>query len=506
MQVAPHTLVFSDIHLTTVVERDARWPLWMRYKQRDLFPDEAIAAMLRRLRHEVAGPIELVLDGDIFDFDAATTLPTDPPFPVSWIERLRGLAPTEAKSTWKLARILDDHPVFVEAVRALVAEGHKVVFVVGNHDLELLWPEAQQLLIDRLSVPGGGAVVVCEWFYVSNGDTLIEHGHQYDAYCLCHDPISPVIRLPPTGEARLRLPFGDHAARFMLNGMGLINPYVSAGYLQPFWQWVLFFYRHVARTQPLLAWTWIWTAFATFAASLRDALLPTEKDILGLDARVEAIAAKAGSTPRVVRGLDALKTHPAIFLPWKVARELWLDRLVLAGLLVLGSFQLVATVSAIFGVSLWWWLVVLVLVLVPFVFYAQRVASDVGNLDQQLRRRLPILRALVGVERIVLGHTHEARHVRMDGVEVLNAGTWSASFRDLACTEPVGQRCVVRVRPQASGVRTASLEAWTAEGFEPVPMGVVDTPGKLLSTGMSWWDADLPIRVRAEPEGRESTR
>jgi hypothetical protein len=27
------------------------------------------------------------------------------------------------------------------------------------------------------------------WFYISNNDTLIEHGHQQDPYCLCENPL-----------------------------------------------------------------------------------------------------------------------------------------------------------------------------------------------------------------------------------------------------------------------------------------------------------------------------
>ncbi len=491
---APHTLIFSDIHLTTAEAPDPRYPLWMRYKHPDLFPDAAIAEMIDQVLNTVTAPIELILNGDIFDFDAATALPDEPlPFSVSPWERLRGLSASEEKSTWKMDRILDDHPVFVDAVRRVLARGHRVVFVVGNHDMELLWPGVQATLLERLGFEQGHDVRVCDWFYVSNQDTLVEHGHQYDAYCLCHDPISPLVRMPPNGEVRMRLPFGDHAARFMLNGMGLINPYVSEGWVMPFGKWVVFFYQHVARTQPLLLWTWIWTAFATFMASARDAVLPAERDVLGLEDRVEEIALRAQSTPRVVRALDAIKVHPAIFLPWKVLRELWLDRLLMIVLMVLGSFQVTATVHALFGFSLWWWFLVLALVLMPFVFYAQRVSSDVGNLDRMLRRRLPLLPDLLGVHRIVLGHTHEPRHVQIPNMEVLNPGTWSASFRDVECTIPAGQRCVVQIAPTGEGPRVATLDAWTPSGFAtlaPTPEAI-EASG--LMPGESWWDSDVAI-------------
>jgi hypothetical protein len=55
-----------------------------------------------------------------------------------------------ARSTWKLNRILDDHPGLVAALRDHVMAGNSVIFVVGNHDMELLWPGVQAALRKRL--------------------------------------------------------------------------------------------------------------------------------------------------------------------------------------------------------------------------------------------------------------------------------------------------------------------------------------------------------------------
>ena len=83
-KIVPTTLVISDLHITTGEPPDAERPLWKRYKQADLFVDERIGRMLRAARAEATGPIELVLDGDIFDFDAVTELPRDGRFRMSW--------------------------------------------------------------------------------------------------------------------------------------------------------------------------------------------------------------------------------------------------------------------------------------------------------------------------------------------------------------------------------------------------------------------------------------
>jgi UDP-2,3-diacylglucosamine pyrophosphatase LpxH len=90
---------------------------------------------LEDLQARIQGPIELVLNGDIFDFDSVMVIPESPGFHVSWLERKRGLNAEEPKSRFKIETILEDHPLFVQALRAFVLKGHRVVFVIGNHDL-----------------------------------------------------------------------------------------------------------------------------------------------------------------------------------------------------------------------------------------------------------------------------------------------------------------------------------------------------------------------------------
>ena len=487
------TIVFSDVHLTTEEPVDPEHPLWKRYKQRDLFPDPALAALLERLRDETDGPMELVLNGDVFDFDAVTERPAAEQFKVSWLERLRGLHATEAKSAWKMAEILEDHPVFVGALRDWIAAGHHLVVVIGNHDMDLHWPGVQAELREAVThdqPEGAGTYRLCPWFYISEGDTLIEHGNQYDHHCLCLDPISPMIRVPPTGETRVRLPFGNYASRYMVNGMGLINPHSAEAFTLPFWGWVVFFYKHVMRIQPFLWWTWMWSSMAAFLASLRDGLLPAEKDVLHLEDRVESIAEVSNSTPRVVRTLDALKVHPSVFFPWLVLRELWLDRLLLMLLVILGSFQALLMLRMIAGVSWWWWIPIFLLLAGPFILYAQSVRSDVHALGKRIKRKLDVIARVVGVKRIVLGHTHAEHHTFVDDVELLNPGSWSPAFRDPECTEPVGRRCIVRIRPEGD-TRVAEVLEWDDVRLTPLPVKHEKRP-----TGMQDQLKDLADRGR----------
>lgn len=484
----PNTLILSDLHLTEAEPRDPKKPLWKRFKRADLFIDQEVATLLQRVRAEVEAPAELVLNGDVFDFDAVTALPDKPPFEINWLERLRGLSAEQDKSAWKMQRILRDHPTFVEALRSWLADGHRVVFVIGNHDLELHWPAVQRELCAALGVAEDqqGTVRVCEWFYLSGGDTLITHGNQYDRYCVCQDPMHPVVEV--SGKARIRLPFGDMAGKLMTNGMGLINPHVEESFIKPLREYLVFFYRYVARNQPLLLWTWFWSAIATLVVLLREGLRPALRDPLTIEAREEEVARKAQATPGIARALRAVDVHSAVFNPWMVARELWLDRAFLLLLLAGASFQLYTTLHVFSGLSIWWLVGFFVVVLVPFLFYAHSVESDTTALERTILGRLQVMARIARVQRVVMGHTHREKHLHSGELEYLNTGTWSPAFHDLECTQPFGRRCFAWLRPEHGG-RTAHLYAWTGLRMEELsPQPVPEAARR----PRAWW---LPARA-----------
>ena len=203
MQAGLHTFVVSDMHLTEAHEPDEVRPLWMAYKRRDFFIDEEFAAFLDHVEQKADGPIELILNGDIFDFDSVMAVPSKDRH-IEWLERARGLGSEEWKSQFKMRAIIDDHPRWFEALGAFVARGHKAVFVIGNHDVELYWPSVQRMICEALGAPyplnigdedQGEPVVFCNWFYLSGGDTYVSHGHQYDPNCVVRDPIDPLIEV-----------------------------------------------------------------------------------------------------------------------------------------------------------------------------------------------------------------------------------------------------------------------------------------------------------------------
>lgn len=480
---ADNTIVLSDLHLADAEPPHPRKPLWKRFKQADLFIDESFKKLLEYLESTIAGPIELVLNGDIFDFDSVMAIPAQPRFTVSLLERLRGLSSEEPKSLFKIDRILRDHPVFVEALRNFIVHGHRVVFVFGNHDMELHWPSVQREIGRHLglTVESAAHVRFVEWFYLSNGDTLIEHGNQYDSYCLCHDPLFPFIRRD--SKRWVRIPFGDLAGKYMTNGMGLFNPHVESSFIMSMSGYAVFFFRYLIRIQPLLMWAWIWGAMVTLFVSLREGLMPADKDPLMISHRIESIAHRSNATPGIVMALHEMRAHPAIFNPFMILRELWLDRLILFGLIVVVSFQIFSFLNVFVPVSSGWFWIPLLLLLEVFIFYARSVRSDIYRVKREAMSKAPVSAAIAGVKRIIHGHTHLECATVVHDVELFNNGTWSPSFSDVECTRPTGKKCFTWIRPAVDSSRgespgtpprSALLYLWTDSGIEEMPPSCPD--------------------------------
>src|SRR5687767_13232275 len=82
----------------------------------------------------------------------------------------------------KMERVASSHPAFFEALRDHIRgdpERRRVSFIVGNHDMELLFPEVQAVIRERIGAPSGGSVSF-PGFEMSVGRMHVEHGSQLD--------------------------------------------------------------------------------------------------------------------------------------------------------------------------------------------------------------------------------------------------------------------------------------------------------------------------------------
>ncbi len=501
-----NTYIVSDMHLSEAQKPDESRPLWMAYKREEFFIDEDFARFLEFIQTEADGPLELILNGDIFDFDSVTALPEDES-PVDWLERARGLGSEEWKSNFKMKLIIEDHPQWFEVLGNFIRAGHRAIFVIGNHDLELYWPSVQRQICDALGlddVPLGlldeGArnpqeaildaskerlstqdpIVFCNWFYLSGDDTFVSHGHQYDPNCVIPDPIDPLIEVQ--GEPRVRIPFGDLAARYMINGMGYFNPHQSDNYIMSGVAYVKFFFRYMLRTQPLLVWTWLWGAYVTLWASLRTHWVQAMRDPLLVDDKVRSIAMRSQATPSMVRKLNAVNVHSATNNPFRIARELWLDRafFLLAALFL--AWQVVLHINIAWPISPLWGIVPLALLMFPYVAYASSVRPTVFETPLLDERRADLIYKITGMKRAVFGHTHQPKCEKVGPMTMYNGGFWSQAFADPECTIRLGSQTFVRIVPNPDGgARVAELCEWSAAAEKPCHClcGDVATPAAM---------------------------
>ncbi|MFW6197723.1 MAG: metallophosphoesterase, partial [Myxococcota bacterium] len=161
-------LVVSDLHLGTGIRRGQVNPF------EDFVQDDRFAELLAHY-DTAAGEdteLELILNGDVFDLLKV---------------KIGGKWPTEITeqvAVEKLRQCLEGHPVFVRALRELLAKpNRRLTYLPGNHDLDMWFQGAQDLF--RRYVAAGSAgdrvrfVTATDTYYLPEG-IQIRHGHQLE--------------------------------------------------------------------------------------------------------------------------------------------------------------------------------------------------------------------------------------------------------------------------------------------------------------------------------------
>jgi UDP-2,3-diacylglucosamine pyrophosphatase LpxH len=139
-------------------------------------------------------PLTLVFNGDTFDM--LKTPMSDGTYPLD-IDADIAIA--------KLERIMRAHRPFIDALRCFLDHepaARRVLFLAGNHDQELLFPEIQKKLAGEIGCP---EAISFPGIRVRFGGVQIEHGSQHDPMFVIDEAKLFVQR---GGEARLNLPWG----------------------------------------------------------------------------------------------------------------------------------------------------------------------------------------------------------------------------------------------------------------------------------------------------------
>jgi UDP-2,3-diacylglucosamine pyrophosphatase LpxH len=434
-------LVMSDLHLCDVEEHADGWKA---YKRARYVIDDEFASLLDHTAgrfeagaREPGSGLTLVLNGDIVDFDLVVAVPEEELFEVSPHERKRGMMPTAEKSAWKLERVLADHQGFVEALARFAARGHAIVYVMGNHDRELHFPEVQRVLVRAMRAVAAerGLRLPSEpirfepWFHHVPGEIYAEHGQQYDHYASFRYVLSPVVQTRRHGPV-IALPMGDLANRYLITMMGFFNPHASDFILNVFC-YAAHWFRHYAFSKRGIVWNWFWGSVLVMTE-----LLAMKKRIhtrpLRYDACLAHAARRANLPLSTIRALGALQPPPITTRFYRIAREFWIDRLLIAVLMLVGS-----VVLALSPVPLWVKLMVPLssFPLLYFVYEWLAKGDTIFTIEHEVPRYARRVADLVGVKVVTFGHTHRPRIIPLDpGTSFVDTGTWAPI---LAGSEPV---------------------------------------------------------------------
>ena len=422
-------LIVSDLHLCDVEDHADGWK---RYKGTEMVYDGELVTLVERFSADAApGDLcTLVLNGDIIDFDLVTQVPDPAPFPVSHGERRRGLDPTEPKAIWTIELVLAQHHVLADALARFLAAGHRILYVMGNHDRELCFPGVQQAMVASL---GGAArrqgldfpddaVAFEPWFHYVPGCIFIEHGNQYDHFSSFPNLLAPVI--PLGGEQVVDLPMGNLTNRTLISVMGYFNPH-STNFILNAWRYVAHWLRYYAFTRRSLVFNWFWGSLLVIAQLLGKMPVSRSRRRDHVEA-VDRYAEAAGLSVELVRRIDALKRPPIVDRLFGLLRELWLDRVALALLMTVGT-----VVLAVSGAPLWLKLMVPLssLPLVWMVYESLASTESVFGASKDLREAARTIATLLPVQVVAFGHTHAPEAVPLaTGVSYVNSGTWAPVF------------------------------------------------------------------------------
>ncbi len=413
-----HTLILSDLHLWQATDHD---DLWMRYRHRRFIPDTQLAALIESIYAQIgSAPLELVLNGDIFDFDIP---------PVVDGHAAPAAAPrTSLAARTRLAAILDDHELFVEVLARVIQRGDRVVFISGNHDIQMSLPGVRNYLVERLinklrilfpqsrDYRAYERVLFRAWYYQTSDGVHIEHGNQYDVYCSVSDPTAAL-----SSAQRLRPNAGGLVIEHLIGHLGYFNPNVDSTFLLTTREYLAHWQTYYRSKPRSLVGTWffgslriVWELGRSYGFwRPRSARAPSHP----------AFAENESRTPQQ-------EQHAQLFaLPDARAamRLLCIDRALL-GLLLLGALALA-------GVS--WILAAALLVMILGLWYAlQKTAApaNLGTVADQIQHSARAIARIYRARAVVFGHTHKASGVWEEGVFYGNSGTWAPLYHDVACT------------------------------------------------------------------------
>lgn len=446
-------IVVSDLHLGRGMNRETgRFHRLEAFFYDDDF-HRFCSDMVRGAR-ERGERFVLVLNGDTFDL--LRIEPEPEAAGAHWPRYNAPLTPSEAAAT--VRHILEGHPTFVSGLAEVLAAGHQVVLLPGNHDLEVQWESVRDEVRAALSAElrrtaghGSGAAEAAaraaqllrfeSWFYCEPGRIWIEHGCQYDPENAFKYPLRRrAAELPDEVHRReVDLPLGTFFQRYLYNSFGSIT------FIVPNSRSNFRYFRWLVLNRPRLLARVVTVHVPFFLQILRRlAKIPPSEEALRQRHEAE-LADLVASSPvgerlhlvdalKQVHGSAALLARQVVGRVFKATGYVLLAAFFAAALWFLG-FQAISTMQAGFGFKAVLFLTLNFLFLVAAIVaagYFLLRPPAIGE-DPRMRRAAAKVAELTQVPIVTFGHSHEEVIARLDGgggepAWYFNTGTWIAVF------------------------------------------------------------------------------
>lgn len=203
-------IVISDLHLAdghSMLEE-------FRAPQQEAFDGLLLAALPGGSLENTVAP-ELIINGDCFDFLVLSPYAED------------GMA-TPKDALEKFEKIVAAHKSFFVSLRHFMAQGGKVTFIPGNHDIELCFAEVRSRLRQELN-PEENEVyrldLRIDRSYSPLPDVLIEHGNQFEFWNYARDVWDVAGCALTENPEQIMLPYGTQYMQRASLPISLRYPY-----------------------------------------------------------------------------------------------------------------------------------------------------------------------------------------------------------------------------------------------------------------------------------------
>lgn len=474
-------LLFSDVHLgADLVQHAAPWTTARLKKAARI--DRDLSSMLEHYRtsRDPERAWCLVIAGDLVDFIGMSIAPaTDTETALTPEELANGLGSARDHAVQKMRAVARRHSQVFDRLARFIADGHRLVLIRGNHDVDFHWDAAQRAFVAAIvekSADFANAeeqaaieqrIEFSPWFYYVEGLLYVEHGHQYDSTCSYEHQLAPVS---PEDPRRIQPSFADVMLRSVVRPTRGLN---SEGHDHATF---MTYMRLAARMGLGGAWA-LAKRYVNAIAKLihisrmrfrREAQLVREEN----ERRLIEMATRAKLGVDKVRALARLAAPPIGREVFGILRGLFVDKMamVLGGLSAL-MLVLLLDLPRLASASV----AVLTVIAVGLMYQQSTKAREqVFKYSEALRRIAGSIAEVVPARFVVMGHTHQATMTKVGkDTTYVNLGAWAvdevddegeAEEKSAPCTHLV-------IRHGDDDVPRAEFFTWNADsGVQALPM------------------------------------